>query len=116
MNFVVILDFFQSIGIIAPRYHQRIEITMARVKVYSTGVCPLCQKAKHLLTKWNIPFDEVRVDVDKSKLREFAEVTNGARTVPQIVIDGKCIGGFDDLTELHMEGGLDELVEPPAVG
>jgi len=89
---------------------------MARVKVYSTGVCPLCQKAKHLLTKWNIPFEEVRVDVDKSKLREFAEVTNGARTVPQIVIDGKCIGGFDDLTELHMEGSLDELVEPPAAG
>ena len=84
----------------------------ARVKVYSTGTCPLCNKAKQLLQKWNIRFDEVRVDVDKSKLREFAEATNGARTVPQIVIDRKCIGGFTELTELHMEGGLDELVEP----
>jgi glutaredoxin 3 len=85
---------------------------MARVKIYSTGTCPLCKQAKSLLQKWNIPFDEVRVDVDKSKLREFAEVTHGARTVPQIAIDGKCIGGFTELTELHMDGGLDELVEP----
>ena len=84
---------------------------MARVTVYSTGACPYCTKAKQLLQKWNVPFDEVRVDVDKSKLREFAQVTNGARTVPQIVIDGKCIGGFTELTELHMEGGLDELIE-----
>jgi glutaredoxin 3 len=87
---------------------------MARVKVYSTGVCPLCQKAKQLLAKWNIPFEEVRVDLDKSRLREFAEVTHGARTVPQIVIDGRCIGGFDALTELHMEGGLEGLAEPPS--
>lgn len=84
---------------------------MTRVTVYSTGICPYCTKAKQLLQKWNIPFDEVRVDIDKSKLREFAQVTNGARTVPQIVIDGKCIGGFTELTELHMEGGLDELIE-----
>ena len=85
---------------------------MPRVKVYSTGVCPFCQKAKQLLQKWSIPYEEVRIDQDKNALREFAQVTNGARTVPQIVIDGKCIGGFTELTELHMDGGLDELVEP----
>ena len=84
---------------------------MARVKLYSTGVCPFCTRAKQLLEKWNIPFEERRVDVDKSALREFAQATNGARTVPQIVIDGKCIGGFTELTELHMEGALDDLVE-----
>ncbi|MHB8535374.1 MAG: glutaredoxin domain-containing protein [Sulfuricaulis sp.] len=85
---------------------------MPRVKVYSTGVCPFCHKTKQLLQKWNIPYDEVRIDLDKSALREFAEVTHGARTVPQIVIDGKCIGGFTELTELHMDGGLDGLQEP----
>lgn len=85
---------------------------MARVKIYSTGVCPLCKRAKELLQKWNIPFDEARVDVDKSALREFARQTNGARTVPQIIIDEKCIGGFTELTELHMEGALDELIAP----
>jgi glutaredoxin 3 len=44
-------------------------------------------------------------------MREFAETTNGARTVPQILIDGKPIGGFSELTELHMDGELDELME-----
>ena len=86
---------------------------MARVKIYSTGACPYCQKAKALLQKWNVPFEEVRIDTDRGRLAEFARPTNGARTVPQILIDGKCIGGFTELTELHMEGGLDELVETP---
>ncbi len=87
---------------------------MSRVRIYSTGTCPLCQKAKVLLHKWNVPYDEVRVDLDRAALREFSQVTNGARTVPQIVIDGRCIGGFTELTELHMEGGLDGLAQPPA--
>lgn len=86
---------------------------MARVKIYSTGVCPLCQKAKALLQKWNVPFEEIRIDTDRARLAEFARVTHGARTVPQILIDGKCIGGFTELTELHMEGGLDDFVEAP---
>ena len=85
---------------------------MARVKVYSTGACPYCQKTKLLLQKWKIPFEEVRVDLDQAAMRDFAQVTHGARTVPQIVIDGKCIGGFTELTELHMEGELDKLIEP----
>jgi len=84
---------------------------MARVKVYSTGHCPMCQKIKNLLGKWKIPFQEVRVDRDRSGLVEMARLTNGARTVPQVAIDGKWIGGFMELTELHMEDKLDELVE-----
>ena len=86
---------------------------MARVTIYSTGTCPICDKTKILLRKWKIAYDEVRIDLDRSKLREFSEVTSGARTVPQLVIDGKHIGGFTDLTELHMEGKLDELMEQP---
>ncbi len=84
---------------------------MARVKVFSTGICPICEKTKALLTKWSIPYDEARVDTDMSARREFTRITNGARTVPQIAIDGKWIGGFTELTELHMEDKLDELVE-----
>lgn len=85
---------------------------MTRVKIYSTGICPICQKTKVLLRKWNIPYDEVRIDLDRTVLREFTEVTQGARTVPQILIDNRCIGGFTELTELHMEGGLDGLMQP----
>lgn len=87
---------------------------MARVTIYSTGTCPICDKTKILLRKWKIAYDEVRIDLDRTRLREFAEVTNNARTVPQILIDGKCIGGFTELTELHMEGTLDDLMEGSA--
>lgn len=86
---------------------------MARVKIYSTGTCPICDNTKKLLTKWQIPYDEARVDLDRDQLKEMLEVTNHARTVPQIVIDGKWIGGFTDLTELHMEGELDGLINKP---
>lgn len=83
---------------------------MNRVKVYSTGTCPICEKAKAVLNKWGIPFDELRVDQDQAALKEMLAVTNHARTVPQIVIDGKAIGGFSELTELHMDGDLDDLM------
>lgn len=64
-----------------------------------------------MLQKWNIPFEEAMIDSDMAARREFAEVTNGARSVPQIIIDGKCIGGFTELTELHMDDELDHLME-----
>jgi glutaredoxin 3 len=84
---------------------------MARVKIYSTATCPICEKAKSLLTKWHIPYDELRVDQDRDALKEMLEISNNARTVPQIAIDQKWIGGFSELTELHMDGELDELIE-----
>lgn len=83
---------------------------MARVKIYSTGRCPMCDKAKKLLSKWCIPFQEVRVDQDRSGLIEMSRLTSGARSVPQIAIDGKWIGSLMELTELHMDDKLDELV------
>ena len=84
---------------------------MERVKVYSTGTCPICDKAKSLLTKWGIPYTEVRVDLDQAALREFSQVTNGARTVPQFTIDGNWIGSFTELTEMHMDEQLDHLMQ-----
>jgi glutaredoxin 3 len=68
-------------------------------------------KAKFLLNKWNINYSEVAIDTGDSGLKEFREATLGARTVPQILIDGKLIGGFSELTELHMDGELDELMK-----
>lgn len=83
---------------------------MARVKIYSTGTCPICDKTKALMKKWGVDYDEARVDLDRGQLKEMLQVTDNARTVPQIVIDGKWIGGFTDLTELHMDGKLDDLI------
>ncbi len=83
---------------------------MNRVKVYSTGTCPICVKTKSLLDKWGVDYDEIRIDLDRAAMQEFVVVTDGARTVPQIVVDGKHIGGFTELTELHMDGELDDLL------
>ena len=82
---------------------------MARIRIYSTARCPICDNTKKLLTKWNMSYDEVRVDQSTTGLKEMQEITNGARTVPQIVIDGRWIGGFTELTELHMDGELEDL-------
>ena len=84
---------------------------MARVTVYSTASCPICEKTKALLSKWSIPYDEIRLDQQPSELRRFMRLTNGARRVPQILIDGQWIGGFSELTEMHMEDKLDHLVQ-----
>ena len=83
---------------------------MARVKVFSTGICPICEKTKSLLSKWSIPYDDARIDTDMAARREFTQITNGARTVPQITIDGQWIGGFSELTEMHMDDQLDDLM------
>jgi len=82
---------------------------MNAVKVYSTGSCPICVKAKAFLDKRGIAYDEVCIDSDREAMKEFVVVTNGARTVPHIVIDGVCIGGFTELTEIDMDGGLAHL-------
>ena len=84
---------------------------MPRVTVYSAANCQICVKAKTMLDKWEIAFGEVRIDNDHAAMKEFAEVTRGTPTVPQIIIDGKPIGGFSELTELHMDGELDELMQ-----
>ena len=65
-----------------------------------------------MLERWKIDFVEIRIDTDDAARQEFEQVTLGARTVPQIIIDGKPIGGFSELTELHMDGELDELMQP----
>ena len=75
-----------------------------KIIIYSTSTCPTCVKAKNLFNKWNLDFEQKMVDSDRDALVEMSEITNGARTVPQIVIDGKWIGGIVELTELHMDG------------
>jgi len=61
------------------------------------------------MNKKNIDFDEVRIDLGRDRMREFLDKTNGARTVPQILVDDKLVGGFSELTEADMDGELDDL-------
>jgi glutaredoxin 3 len=72
--------------------------------IYSTNTCPTCVKAKNLFEKWGLAYTTKMVDGDREALVEMSQITGGARTVPQIVIDEKWIGGIVELTELHMDG------------
>jgi len=75
--------------------------------VYSTAICPYCVRAKMLLDKRKIEYVEYRIDLDNKIFQEMLELSNGRQSVPQIFIDKKHIGGYDDLVDLDLEGGLD---------
>ncbi|MBD0289987.1 MAG: glutaredoxin 3 [Thermoleophilia bacterium] len=81
---------------------------MARIELYTTAWCGYCVRAKALLEQRGIPFEEIRVDEDPDFRAKLEELT-GAWTVPQIVIDGKPIGGFSELWQLDREGELEKL-------
>lgn len=79
------------------------------ITIYATGWCGFCQRAKALLTRKNLAFQEIDVESDP-KLREEMIARSGRRTVPQIFIGGRHIGGCDDLIALDADGGLDRLL------
>jgi glutaredoxin 3 len=83
---------------------------IAEVKVYTTQVCPYCVRAKALLKQRNVPFEEVDVTGDEEKRAWLVKASGGLRTVPQIFIDGKAIGGSDDLQALDRSGELEKLL------
>jgi glutaredoxin 3 len=83
---------------------------MAKVMMYSTGVCPYCINAERLLaSKGIVEIDKIRVDLNPEQRLEMMEKT-GRRTVPQIFINNQHIGGFDELRALDLSGGLDPLL------
>lgn len=81
----------------------------ANVVIYTTATCPYCVQAKALLDKKQVQYQEVRVDLDAAA-RETMMTQSGRRTVPQIFINDKPIGGCDDLYQLESEGKLDALL------
>jgi glutaredoxin 3 len=80
---------------------------MARVTVYTTRWCAYCVRAKALLTSRAIEFDEISLDGDPAFRQKLHDLT-GAWTVPQILIDGKPIGGYTELWRLDRDGRLEE--------
>lgn len=83
---------------------------MAKVTMYSTAVCPYCINAELLLTSKGVTdINKVRIDLQPELRNEMMQKT-GRRTVPQIYIDDRHIGGFDDLRALDLAGGLDPLL------
>jgi glutaredoxin 3 len=85
-------------------------VTQTAVTVYVSDWCPYCERAKALLADKNVEFSEINVE-DDSKLREEMIARSNRRTVPQIFIGDKHVGGCDDLFELDRSGELDRLIQ-----
>lgn len=87
---------------------------MNRVRMYTSQVCPFCQRAKALLHKRGVAaIEEIRVDLDP-EARQHMMASTGRRTVPQIFIGDTHVGGCDDLYELDARGGLTPLLQGEA--
>jgi glutaredoxin 3 len=83
---------------------------MAKIEVFTKFFCPYCTRAKALLDGKGTDYQEIDVTMDRAGFETMVERAGGRRTVPQIFIDGKHIGGSDDLAALDARGGLDPLL------
>jgi glutaredoxin 3 len=83
---------------------------MADIEIYSTAICPYCNAAKNLLRAKGLAWRELRIDTDPDARKAMAARTHGARTVPQIFINGILVGGFDQLAAAEHSGKLNELL------
>ena len=83
---------------------------MNTVRMYTTQVCPFCQRAKALLKQRGVDaIEEIRIDLDAAQREQMMQIT-GRRTVPQIFIGATHVGGCDDLIALDQKGGLVALL------
>ncbi len=78
---------------------------MKNIEVYSSHNCPWCGHAKALLESKGLNYEEINISTDEHKALEMIE-RSGRRTVPQIFIDNEPIGGFDELSAIHLAGKL----------
>ncbi len=83
---------------------------MSPIKMYCTATCPYCVMAEKLLAKKGVTqIEKIRVDLDPAQMQEMMRIT-GRRTVPQIYIGDRHVGGFDDLSALDAGGELEPLL------
>ena len=82
----------------------------AKVEIYTWSTCPFCIRAKALLNNKQVDFTEYCIDGDEDARAKMSERANGGRSLPQIFIDDKHIGGCDDIHALDRQGKLDPLL------
>ena len=83
---------------------------MAKVEVYTTTFCPFCTRAKSLLKSKGVQFIEIDVTEDAELRPRMVELSGGRRTVPEIFINDKIVGGYDELKALDDAGELDPML------
>jgi len=84
---------------------------MATIDIYTSPLCGYCHAAKRLLKSKGAKFNEIDVLMSPARKGEMIKRANGGRTVPQIFINGKHVGGCDDLYDLERGGKLDPLLK-----
>jgi glutaredoxin 3 len=77
--------------------------------MYSTGWCPYCVRARALLERKGLAFREIKIDDDPAERDAMLARSGGRRTVPQIFVGDRHVGGFDELYALDKAGELDKL-------
>ena len=83
---------------------------MKKVIIYTGPMCNYCSAAKHLLNKKKVSYEEIDIGYDDKKREEMLKKSNGAKTIPQIFIEEKHIGGYVELKALENKGELDSLL------
>jgi glutaredoxin 3 len=86
----------------------------AKVEIYTWSRCPFCIRAKALLDKKNVEYSEYCIDGNEEAREQMAKRANGRRSLPQIFIEDRHIGGCDDIYALEGDGELDPLLEASA--
>ena len=84
---------------------------MKKVVIYTGPMCNYCSAAKHLLNKKKVSYEEIDIGYDEKRREEMLKKSNGAKTIPQIFIEEKHIGGYVELRALEVEGKLDNLLK-----
>jgi glutaredoxin 3 len=85
---------------------------VSKVEIYSSMWCPFCHRAKRLLQSKGVGFEEFDVDADPALRGEMTRRAGGRRTVPQIFIDDRHVGGSDELEALDRDGRLNGMLNP----
>ena len=86
------------------------EAKMPEVVIYTTTYCGYCHRAKMLMEKKRVAFEEINLDEQPERYEEMLSRSEGRRTVPQIFVNGLGIGGCDEIYDLERKGQLDELL------
>jgi glutaredoxin 3 len=84
---------------------------MPKIEIYTTPICPYCIRAKRLLDRKGVAYEEIDLWTDPGRRPEMLKRAAGRTTVPQIFIDGRGIGGSDDLHALDAAGRLDAMLQ-----
>ena len=84
---------------------------MVNIDIYTSPYCPFCIRAKKLLANKKVEFNEIDLSENPDKFEEMLSKSNGARTIPQIFVNGEHIGDCDHIHDLDQKGELDKILK-----